>query len=352
MRPAASLSQKRGDGSDNAHSTQKPGAVMGDTVILGVFVADVAFRMGRPPHAGETVLAQSFTMGPGGKGSNQAVACAKAGGAAHMITRLGADHFADMAHQIWARAGVNAAAVKIDPGGQTGAACILLDAATGQNSIVVCPGSAADICPADLDACADLIAGAAVFVTQCEQPLSAALRGLQIARAAGVRTVLNPAPATDMSCAPMAEMLRLSDFVMPNETEAEILTGLPVATLPQAEAAARALVGAGAGAAVITLGARGALFYDGTQSVHVAAIDAGDVVDTTGAGDAFVGGFSAALSLGVVPLGALRFATATAALAVTQTGAAVAMPARDQILHLLTQVGWSLNDEQSLRGKE
>ena len=148
-----------------------------------------------------------------------------------------------------------------------------------------------------------LIEGADVFVTQLEQPVEAAMRGLQVARAAGVRTVLNPAPAAALP----EGMLALCDFVTPNETEAEALVGMPVRGLEEAEAAARALVAAGAGAAIVTLGEKGALFFDGAQVVHVPPVDAGPVVETTGAGDAFNGGFAAALAEGADPVEALRF---------------------------------------------
>ena len=185
----------------------------------------------------------------------------------------------------------------------------------------------------DVEAKADLIRSAAVFVTQLEQPIPAALRALQIARGAGVTTILNPAPAAALDDA----MLALCDYLTPNESEAETLTGLPVTTIAEAEAAADALMARGVGAVIITLGANGALYRDRARSVHVPVISAGPVVETTGAGDAFNGGFAVALSEGRDVVDALRFACATAGISVTRPGTAPAMPSRAEIDALLTR---------------
>jgi ribokinase len=301
-------------------------------VILGVFVADTAYRAPRQPRMGETIMGDSFALGPGGKGSNQAVAAARAGGDVTFITRLGQDTFADMALATWATAGVTPA-VTHDAQSYTGAAYIFVDSATGDNAIIVAPGAASLISESDIDSHHTLIAGAGVFVTQLEQPLPAALRALQIAREARVTTILNPAPAAPLPTG----MLALCDYVTPNESEAEALTGLPVTTVEEAETAARALCHMGAGSAVITLGAQGALFHDGTQTVHVPALTAGPVVETTGAGDAFNGGFATALAEGMDPVAAVRFGCATAGISVTRPGTAPAMPARTEIDALLAR---------------
>lgn len=299
-------------------------------VNLGIFVADAAFRAARMPRMGETLLGQGFALGPGGKGSNQAVASAMAGGRAHFITRLGDDDFARMAQGIWARAGV-IPEVTTDPESFTGAAMIFLEAATGNNAIIVTPGAAARITPQDVEARAALIASAAVFITQLEQPIAAAQRGLELARAAGVTTILNPAPAAPIT----DEMIALCDYLTPNESEAEALTGLPVTDPASAETAARALLARGAKAVVITLGAQGALYCNGQQTLHCPVIPAGPVVDTTGAGDAFNGGFAVALAEGQPFTAALRFASATASISVTRPGAAASLPTRAEIDTLL-----------------
>ena len=301
-------------------------------VILGIFVADTAYRAERMPKMGETILGRSFVLGPGGKGSNQSVAAARAGGTTHFITRLGKDDFAQIARSTWARAAVHPEVTE-DGESYTGAAFIFLEDATGNNAIIVSPGAAARITTADLDAKADLIRSAAVFVTQLEQPIPAARRGLEIARAAGVTTILNPAPAAPLDDA----MLALCDYITPNESEAETLTGLPVTTVVQAEAAADALMARGVGAVVITLGGNGALYRDRTRSVHVPVISAGPVVETTGAGDAFNGGFAVALSEGRDVVEAVRFGCATAGISVTRPGTAPSMPARAEIDALLAR---------------
>jgi ribokinase len=301
-------------------------------VILGIFVADTAYRADRMPKMGETILGQSFVLGPGGKGSNQAVAAAMAGGRTHLVTRLGKDDFAAIARATWTKAGVRPEVTE-DPESYTGAAFIFLEAATGNNAIIVSPGAAARIIPADLEAKAELIRSASVFVTQLEQPIPAARKGLEIARAAGVRTILNPAPAAALDDA----FLALCDCVTPNETEAETLTGLPVTSVAEAEAAADALLARGVGAVVITLGGNGALYRDRSRSVHVPVISAGPVVETTGAGDAFNGGFAVALSEGMDVVDAVRFGCATAGISVTRPGTAPSMPARREIEALLAR---------------
>lgn len=303
---------------------------MGKVVILGVFVADTAYRAPRQPKMGETILGKSFVLGPGGKGSNQAVAAAMAGAETHFISRLGRDPFADMALATWGRAGVHPAITQ-DPKSYTGAAYIFIEDATGNNAIIISPGAAADISTRDIDANADLIRSARVFVTQLEQPIPAAVHALQLARAAGVTTILNPAPAAALP----AGMLALCDYVTPNESEAEALTGLPVTSVAEAEAAARALLALGAGAAIITLGDKGALFHGAGRTVHVPPFRAGAVVETTGAGDAFNGGFAAALAEGQDPVAAVRFGSATAGISVTRAGTAPSMPTRAEIEALL-----------------
>lgn len=299
-------------------------------VNLGIFVADAAFRAPRMPKMGETILGKDFALGPGGKGSNQSVASAMAGGKVHFITRLGDDDFATMARGIWARAGV-IPEVTVDAESFTGAAMIFLEDATGNNAIIVTPGAASRITPADVEARASLIQSAGIFMTQLEQPIPAAQRGLELARAAGVTTILNPAPAATLPDA----MLRLCDYLTPNESEAEALTGLPVTTVDQAKTAAAALLAKGVGAVVITLGAQGALYHDGKTTLHTPVIAAGKVVDTTGAGDAFNGGFAVALAEGMPIETALHFASATAGISVTRPGTAGSMPSRAEIAALL-----------------
>lgn len=300
--------------------------------ILGVFVADTAYRADRQPRMGETILGNAFRLGPGGKGSNQAVAAARLGADVAFITRLGDDAFADMALKTWADAGVTPAVIR-DPASYTGAAYIFIDEKTGDNAIIISPGAAATIAPADLDAHAGLIAAASVFVTQLEQPLDAAVRGLAIARDNGVTTILNPAPGRELP----DDVLKLCDYLTPNETEAEELTGIPVADDAAARAAAEQLRARGVGTVVMTLGARGALLHGHGHSALVPALSAGPVVETTGAGDAFNGGLATALSRGTDPFEAVRFACATAAISVTRPGTAPSMPTLAEVEALLAR---------------
>ncbi|MBU1173762.1 MAG: ribokinase, partial [Alphaproteobacteria bacterium] len=218
-----------------------------------------------------------------------------------------------------------------DPKSYTGAAMIFVDDASGDNAIIISSGAAAFITLADIWSWAEIIDTASVFVTQLEQPLEAAHAALSRARAAGVTTILNTAPAREIA----DSMIALCDYMTPNETEAGGLTGLTVDSLDGARAAGDALLRRGAGTALITLGERGALLHMRGLSEHVPAFDAGPVVDTTGAGDAFNGGLAVALAEGRKPLDAVRFAAATAAISVTRPGAAKAMPQRGEIEALL-----------------
>ncbi|WP_300585563.1 ribokinase [Marivita sp.] len=302
-----------------------------DVVILGVFVADTAYRAERQPKMGETILGRSFALGPGGKGSNQAVAAGKTGASVGILTKLGQDPFAEMALNTWKNAGVTPLVTQ-DPESYTGAAYIFVDDATGDNAIIVSPGIAATISPADIDAHADAIAACKVFMTQLEQPLDAAEHGLRLARNAGATTVLNPAPVADLS----AGIIGLCDYVTPNESEAEALTGIEVSDTNGATRAAEALLALGAGAAIITLGGEGCLYHDGQSAQHIPAMNAGPVLETTGAGDAFNGGLATGLAEGLSPHDAIRFGTATAAISVTRQGTAPSMPSRSEVNALLS----------------
>jgi ribokinase len=311
-------------------TAQQRGSGAKPIVVLGIFVADTSYRAARQPRLGETVLGQQFALGPGGKGSNQAVAAGRLGAEVSLITRLGRDAFAEIARQTWRGAGVTPAVIET-PESYTGSACIFIEAATGNNAIIVCPGAASLIAPADVEAQAGIIRRAGIFVTQLEQPIEAALRGLQIARQAGVTTILNPAPAAELP----AEIYPLCDYVTPNESEAAALTGLAVTSVDEACRAGDRLLERGVGTVVITLGDKGALLHSADHSEHVPAISAGPVVETTGAGDAFNGGFAVALSRGMAPLDAVRFANAVAGISVTRPGTAPSMPTLNEVEALL-----------------
>ena len=300
--------------------------------ILGIYVADLAFRAAHMPGVGQTIAGSGFAMGPGGKGSNQAVAAARAGADVTFISTLGRDSFGDNALALWRGDGITPRVKQVDTH-PTGAAFIYLNEKNGDNAIIVVSGAASLIGVADVEAAADDIAAARVFVTQLEQPADAALRGLQIARAAGTLTVFNPAPALPFDDA----VYPLCDFITPNEHEAAILTGLPVTNLDEARIAGDAFLARGVGCALITLGSQGALLHSATESVLIAPFNAGPVLETTGAGDAFNGGFAAALAEGATPKEAARFAAALAAISVTRAGTAPSMPQRADVDALLAK---------------
>jgi ribokinase len=300
--------------------------------ILGIFVADLAFRAGRQPVLGETLMGSGFNIGPGGKGSNQAVAAARAGAQVSFLSRLGKDAFGDIALTTWRDEGI-APRVALSADEPTGAAYIFVSDMTGENAIIVVPGAAGGISAGDVEAESAIIEAARVFVTQLEQPVSASFKGLEIARAAKCMTVFNPAPAAVVP----DRLYALCDYVIPNETEAAAITGHAVASVEDARRAGDALLAKGAGTAIITLGARGALFHGQGRSVIIDAFNAGSVVETAGAGDSFVGAFAAGLAEGMDPVVAARFGCAAAAISVTRHGTAPAMPKRDEILALLAR---------------
>jgi ribokinase len=294
--------------------------------ILGIFVADLAFRAKRLPVMGETLLGQGFAMGPGGKGSNQSVAAARAGGAVSFIAKLGRDSFGDIALKTWGADGIDTSQVLISDSVPTGAAFIFVSSETGDNAIIVEAGAAGTLTADDVTAAEKAISASQVFVTQLETAVAASRRGLELARKHGVITVFNPAPAAKINPAIYA----LCDYVTPNETEAAEITGVPVNTVDEARKAGDALLKLGAKNALITLGANGALLHNRDQSVHVPTYKV-KVVETTGAGDAFNGAFAVAIGEGRAPVEATRFACACAALSVTKAGTAPSMPVRGEI---------------------
>ena len=305
----------------------------GSVAILGVFVADAAYRASRQPTMGETILGSSFALGPGGKGSNQAVAAARCNAEVSFISRLGQDAFAQMALDMYAAEGIDAR-IEQTSDSYTGSAYIFIDDKTGDNAIIVCPGAAGTISPEYIDGMADVIKRADVFVTQLEQPLDAAEHALALARQAGVITILNTAPAEAID----DSVFKLCDYVTPNETEVEAYTGVKVVSIDDAKKAGDVLLGKGVGTALITLGEQGALLHNAEQSVHIPAVIAGEVVETTGAGDAFNGGFAAALAQKQSPVDAAHFAAAVAGLSVTRAGTAPSMPTRAQVEALMAKI--------------
>ena len=298
--------------------------------VMGSFVADLAFRTNKLPAWGETFMGNSFQLGPGGKGSNQAVAAARAGAKVSFISKLGNDPFGDLARSTYRHEGIDTRHL-LSTTTLTGAASIIIDEHTGENSIIVVPGACFELTPQEVDQMKDLIAASSIFVTQLELALPTVEHGLKLARSLGVPTILNPAPA----CKLPESIFQYCDYVTPNETEAEMLTGVKVSTLADAERAADAFLARGVRHAVITLGAQGAFVKNASTRAHVPAFNAGPVVETTGAGDAFNGGFAVALAEGRDILQAARFGCAVAGISVTRPGTAPSMPLRAEVDALL-----------------
>ncbi len=294
--------------------------------VMGSFVADVTFRTGRIPAWGETLMGRSFKLGPGGKGSNQAVAAARAGGKVSFISKLGPDPFGDMARALYETEGIDTRFL-FRTESATGAAAIIVDAGNGENAIIVVPGACFEVTTTEVDQARELIATSSVFVAQLELPLAAVEHGLVLAHSLGVPTILNPAPAAPLPSAIYPHI----DYITPNETETAALTGITVTGPGDAEKAADVFLAHGVRNAVITLGAQGAFVKNACFRAHVPAVNAGKAVETTGAGDAFNGGFAVALSEGMDLVEAARFGCVTAGISITRPGTAPSMPTRAEI---------------------
>jgi ribokinase len=312
-------------------SNSKTGARI---TVLGSFVADLAFRTKKVPAWGETLLGSDFKLGPGGKGSNQAVAAARLGGRVSFISKLGRDTFGNLARKTYQDEGIDSRFVFETTDYPTGAATIILDEVTGENAIIVVPGACFQVTPAEIDHARTVIQESAIFLTQLELQIPSVIHGLKLAHSLGVATILNPAPGLALP----ENIFNYCDYLTPNETEAAALTGLPVTKLSEAERAADALLSRGARNIVVTLGAQGALVKNSTLTKLVPAIDAGPVVETTGAGDAFNGGFAIALSEGRDIVAATQFGCAVAGISVTRHGTAPAMPHRTEVESLLAKL--------------
>jgi ribokinase len=299
--------------------------------VMGSFITDLAFRTAQLPAWGQTIMGSGFLLGPGGKGSNQAVAAARLGACVSFISKLGRDAFADLARRTWAEEGIDARFVTDTADQPTGAASIVVNERSGDNAIVVVPGSGLSLTAAEIDRAREAITGAALFLTQLESPVPVVHHALRLAKDAGVTTILNPAPGLPLP----DDVYPLCDFLTPNETEAAALVNFPVTDLAGAERAATDLLRRGTRAVIVTLGANGALVKTASVTQHVPACDAGPAVETTGAGDAFNGGFAVALAEGLEIVAATRFGCAVAGISVTRHGTAPSMPHRAEVDALL-----------------
>lgn len=297
--------------------------------VVGSFAVGLTLRAERFPVRGETLLGRDFDMGPGGKGSNQAVQAARLGAGVEFIARLGQDNFGAIGAALYKAENVGTKYLLQTDKRNTGVGFIVLDA-RGDNFIVLDPGANALFTPADVEHARERIQNSEVVITQLEIPVETAGHALKLARQAGVMSILNPAPATRVA----PDLLKNADIITPNETELRILLGYaPDAQLNSIDLC-RELLNLGVQTVILTGGAQGAMVVT-NDGYHVMSAVPVRVVDTTGAGDAFNGTLAAYLASGMPLEPAVRHAIAAGALACTKPGVIPALPTADQIGELL-----------------
>ena len=299
--------------------------------VLGIFVADLAF-FGKIPLVGQTVLGDDFVVGPGGKGSNQAVAAGKAGANVNFISKIGNDDYGKMAQKIYAETNVGTKNLFVTDEKSTGVAAILLNKKTGDNAISVVPGAAGALTIDDINEAEEEIKNASFFLTQLECPMETVIHALKIAKKHNVTTILNPAPAAEID----KDIFPLIDYFTPNETEASFYVNKEIQNEVDAKNSSKDFLNLGIKNVVITLGATGVYFENKDEHHFIPSLDLGDrVKDTSGAGDAFNGAFASALCEDRSIKDSLKFANAFAGISTTRVGTANSMPFREEIDKLL-----------------
>jgi len=293
-------------------------------VVVGSCNVDLTTFTDRFPNPGETMFGTRFDLGFGGKGANQAVAAKRCGADVAMVARVGSDIFGEATVRNFERLGIDASHVRLLDGLSSGVAPIFVDP-SGQNRIIVVKGANDALRPADVDAAAPLLEQAACIVMQFEIPLETVAHTVAFARARGIRTIVNPAPALAVDLAALAGV----DYFIPNQTEAEMLTGRPAGTRDEIAACAKTLVERGMRNVIITLGERGAWLASANRAQAIPGV-AVATVDTSGAGDAFIGSFAAFLAEGLDERAALERANRYAALSTTMVGTQKSFPGRDE----------------------
>ena len=291
--------------------------------VFGVFVADLCFVADAIPEKGQTILGSKHIVGPGGKGSNQAITAARLGGKVNFITKIGNDQNANMALNLYKEAGINTDSIIQDENQLTGVAGIMINEKTGDNAINIVPGAAGSLTNKDIDKNISFIENSEIFLTQLETPYEVTSYALQKAKESGSTTIFNPAPASNINESDFKSM----DYFTPNETEASFYLGKKVESKIEIEEAAKTFLAKGVQNIVITLGPKGLYFANSSESYFINAFNLkDDVVDTTGAGDAFNGAFAYALSKNQNNKDAIEFANKVAGISTTRAGAANAMP--------------------------
>jgi ribokinase len=291
-------------------------------VVVGSYNVGLFIKGQRLPEKGETVIGETFYEGAGGKGSNQALCTAKMGGQVYFVGCVGNDSYGQYALRLYEDLGLSLEFLFVDPSIHSGISFVIIDA-HGDNAIAVALGANLRLAPAHIDQARPVIGEAAVLACQLEGPVDTFAYALKTARGLGVTTLLDPAPAQPLP----DEVYQNTDLIAPNESEAQSLTGIEVSSLENAGRAARVLLSRGVRAAIMKLGARGCLYVTADDERHIPAPRV-DVVDVTGAGDAFAGGLMVALAEGQNIHRALEFATCVAALSVTKIGVVNALPTR------------------------
>jgi ribokinase len=298
----------------------------GHIVVVGSLNMDLVIRTPRLPALGETIIGTDFHTFPGGKGANQAVAAARLGGKVKMIGRVGSDSFGEMLLETVANDRVDTAHIFKDPEAATGVAFITVDS-NGQNTIVVASGANARLTPDDIDKAEEAFKGAAVLLLQLESPISAVNHAIGLAHRYGARVLLNPAPAQVLD----VHFLSKVDYLVPNQTELALMTGME-----SIQDAVKALGAVGLKRVIVTLGEEGVLVVEKGQEIHLPSHRV-TVVDSTAAGDAFVGAFAVALTEGHPTLTAASWGSAAGALAVTRAGAQPSLPTRSEFEDFLSE---------------
>jgi ribokinase len=298
--------------------------------VVGTFAVGVTLRTERLPVLGETLLGSGLALGYGGKGSNQAVACARLGARVELMTCLGQDTFGPWAHELYGREGVGTRWVGTSERLPTGLGAILVTP-DGRNAIVVDVGANREMDQAFVDARSGILDSASTLLTVTEAPIAAVTRAIDLAHARRMTVVLNPAPAVPLEGSLLARVTVLT----PNAAELAALTGMETRTVDAAMEAAGSLLAAGARCIVVTLGGDGALICRREGTTHVKAPKV-DVVDTTGAGDAFSAGLAVALAEGKALVDAVRFAVCCGSLACTVSEVIPSLPRRAAVEELLS----------------